>query len=155
MDRIEFIRDTSLGAADMRVRVVINGVGLEELARAVEKPFAERDGTPKIAGKYVGLRLTDLAPPSRLLFGDAAGDQFEYGSETQVLGCECGEPGCWPLVCRILVHEATVEWSGFRQPHRSGGKNSAAWSHAGLGPFRFDRRSYEKAVRDLVDWGSG
>ena len=155
MDRIEFIRDTTVGSADARVRILINGVGLEALARKVELPFAVRDGTPKLAGKYVGLRLTDLAPPSRILFGDAGGGPFSYGSETQVLGCDCEEPGCWPLVCRILARETTVEWSDFRQPHRSGGKSTAAWSHAGLGPFRFDRRLYEVAINDLADWGSG
>ncbi|VTR76625.1 hypothetical protein [Cellulomonas hominis] len=57
-----------------------------------------------------------------------------------LLGCDCGEVGCWPLEADVVLTDHQVTWSGFAQPHRP------AWSYAGVGPFVFDRRQYEDAV---------
>jgi hypothetical protein len=60
-----------------------------------------------------------------------------------VLGCECGEWGCWPLRVRIVVDGARVVWSEFEQPHRE------TRDYSGLGPFVFDASDYGKALRAL------
>jgi hypothetical protein len=66
------------------------------------------------------------------------------GPKTPVLGCECGEWGCWPLMARITVTDDVVIWDGFEQPHR------AARDYTGFGPFRFDRHQYDAALQDLT-----
>ena len=33
-----------------------------------------------------------------------------------LLGCDCGDLGCWPLAAQITVTDATVTWSEFQQP---------------------------------------
>ena len=35
-----------------------------------------------------------------------------------VLGCDCGEMGCWPLEAHVLLDEELVTWRGFTQPFR-------------------------------------
>ena len=92
------------GARDEH-RIEIDGIDLAELARAVERPFATAEGHPSIAGAYSGLDPADVLPPSRHFLGESQGI-YRYDRRTQVLGCECGEPGCWPLVCLLEVSDA-------------------------------------------------
>ncbi|MFD0740740.1 hypothetical protein ACFQ1L_01260 [Phytohabitans flavus] len=65
------------------------------------------------------------------------------GPKTPLLGCECGEWGCWPLTARIAVTERSVTWDAFEQPHRP------TRDYAGFGPFRFERRRYDAALEGL------
>ena len=97
-----------------------NGTDLVELVRAQESPFAEAEGSPSIAGAYSGLAPgPDTLPPSWHFLGEPSDRLYAYNGKVQVMGCECGEPGCWPLVCRISADAETVTWSDFEQPHRS------------------------------------
>src|SRR5687767_544224 len=77
-------------------------------SRAAEAPSAERDGQPQLAGAYAGL-WPELWADLPEQYGDG---------RAAVLGCECGEPGCWPLRARITVAEYTVTWDDFVQPYR-------------------------------------
>lgn len=65
------------------------------------------------------------------------------GPKTPVLGCECGEWGCWPLMSSITVTAELVTWDSFEQPHRK------TRDYAAFGPFRFDRRQYDDALQTL------
>jgi hypothetical protein len=121
----------------------VNGVSLIDLARAVERQFAAREGHPEIAGGYHGLPGSVALGPGSVLLGrlgtDSAALYLDEGQLT-VLCCECGEPGCWPLTTRLEVDADLVIWRDFEQPHR------AEWDLSTLGPFVFDRRQYEDAV---------
>ena len=66
-----------------------------------------------------------------------------------MLNCECGIPGCWPLLCRIEVRDDRVIWSDFEQPHRSAPKSRRVWSYEGFGPFVFEWAQYEAALEAL------
>jgi hypothetical protein len=91
------------------------------------------------AGGYAGLvpEHYDLGDLSLYLMGE----QVPWpGHEVALLGCECGEWGCWPLVAHVVAADGIVEWSGFRQPHRPG------WRYQGFGPFRFPEQRYRLAV---------
>lgn len=61
-------------------------------------------------------------------------------SRIQVLGCTCGDAGCWPLQTTIDILPTMVTWSDFTQPHRP------EWEYSTFGPFTFDRDAYETAV---------
>lgn len=65
------------------------------------------------------------------------------GPKTPVLGCECGEWGCWPLMARITVTADLVTWDSFEQPHRK------ARDYTAFGPFQFSRRQYDDALQTL------
>lgn len=68
----------------------------------------------------------------------------DRGREIFLLGCSCGELGCWPLDGRVDVRRDTVVWSAFRQPHRPDR------TYDGFGPFTFDRRQYEAAAANVA-----
>ncbi|MQY10055.1 hypothetical protein SRB5_01590 [Streptomyces sp. RB5] len=67
------------------------------------------------------------------------------GPKTPVLGCECGEVGCWPLMVDITVTPGHVTWHSFEQPYRR------ERDYSGFGPFRFERRQYDESVRVLAE----
>ncbi len=60
-----------------------------------------------------------------------------------LLGCSCGEWGCWPLLARILATEDSVTWTDFQQPHRK------ARNYSGLGPFSFELTQYKAELEAL------
>ncbi|MGW2303300.1 hypothetical protein [Streptomyces sp. NPDC001809] len=65
------------------------------------------------------------------------------GPKTPVLGCECGEWGCWPLMARITPTADFVTWDAFEQPHRR------TREYTTFGPFRFARQPYDDALYAL------
>ncbi|MEU8138297.1 hypothetical protein [Streptodolium elevatio] len=66
------------------------------------------------------------------------------GPGTPLLGCECGEWGCWPLMARITVTSDLVIWDSFKQPHRK------TRDYTTFGPFRFELRQYGAALDALI-----
>lgn len=130
-------RDADIGLA---ITPVVDGRPLTELVTDFE---VRRGYDP--AGGYDGLalqaqRLGDL---TRYYLGQDNG-QWPRPGTAWLLGCACGEPGCWPLSARIVVESATVAWTEFAQPHRG------EWDYTGFGPFVFEREQYERAVRLAV-----
>lgn len=61
-----------------------------------------------------------------------------------LLGCECGEWGCWPLTADVHATVDEVVWANFGQPHR------VDRDYSGFGPFRFGRADYEDALAELA-----
>jgi hypothetical protein len=131
---LELRLDTSDHAFGPEVRVLIDGRDLIELAREAEAASAEADDQPELAGGYRGLR-----PAWWRKLPEQDGD-----GRAVVLGCECGQPGCWPLRTRITIASDSVTWSDFQQPHRR------HWRHDALGPFIFSRDAYEAAVSAIA-----
>ena len=118
---------------------MINDVLLRDLAREVERPAALADGQPDLAGGYDGLYAgKKVRWPSRHFLGEPALSWFDDG-DTVLLGCDCGEWGCWPLTAAVEIVSGEVRWSGFRQGHRD-------WDLSALGPFEFKLAHYEDAL---------
>ena len=90
------------------------------------------------AGGYGGLvfEYFDFGPLS---------EYFDRNETISVLGCDCGEVGCWPLMCRIKADGDSITWHSFLQPHRSGR------DYSGFGPFSFDTPQYLSAVFSLQE----
>ena len=152
MNSIEFqiVHEERNNTAIAVVSPVIDGTELRLLVARVEEPFARAEGAPHIAGQYHGLWVRYLSPPSRHLFGEPSHPVYRCGEKTQLLECECGEPGCWRLLCRVTVTSNKVVWSDFEQPHRNGHGNHKAWEYIGFGPFEFERGAYDRAVAALA-----
>lgn len=138
MDSIEFrVTDQEYGTGRHRgVLPVIDGVSLVVLARRVEEPAADAEGHPDLAGSYAPLVSEGL--PREHFLGRPYLSWFDDG-DTVLLGCTCGDWGCWPLTAMVRVDARFVHWSHFRTGHRD-------WDLGDLGPFRFERRAYERAL---------
>jgi hypothetical protein len=114
----------------------IAGSRLIDLVREYERSMGYEP-----AGSYAGLIL------SFLNFGQL--DQHYEGRgfdapQAVVLGCGCGESGCWPLLVSVTTEPGYVTWSEFSQPHRPN------WDYAGMGTYRFERWQFDQAVQDLI-----
>ena len=110
----------------------VNGRPLADLAAEVERAYDW-----SLAGAYGGLPPYVVRSIHHYL-GRPRATWFEDG-DTVLLGCDCGEWGCWPLTAKVLVMHDTVRWSGFRTGHRD-------WDLGDLGPFEFARDDYERAL---------
>lgn len=76
----------------------------------------------------------------------AEGDAFVNDrGKVPLLGCECGEWGCWPLLAAVRRTDETITGEAFEQPHRPKRDYSA------FGPFVFDRSQYEAALAVLEE----
>jgi hypothetical protein len=145
VDTIRFEHGERADPADDLVNAVdifVNGRNFVDILREVELPFAARDRQPDLAGSYAGLPPEDIFLPSLRLLGEPTTYYDHDSSEGKfaVLGCECGDPGCWPLRVKIDLRDDAVIWDGFEQPHRS------AWRYDALRPFVFDRAQYISAL---------
>lgn len=120
---------------------IIDGQSLVDLVAAYE---AQHGFEP--AGGYAGII------PAHFNFGDltryyeAREDrQWPSPGHAWLLGCACGEVGCWPLTARIVVGADVVTWSDFSQEHRT------ERDYGGFGPFVFDRAQYATAVAGVAE----
>ncbi len=116
----------------------VDGIPLTELIDGFETDA----GMQPAGGAYGGLipQFFRFGPMKDHFLGRSTG---AAGPKTPLLGCACGEWGCWPLMARITVTADLVIWDSFEQPHRT------TRDYTGFGPFQFDRRRYDRALRDL------
>ena len=144
MDALDVRLEPGSCDATQTVRLFVNGRDLIELARDFEAPFAS-----ELAGAYGLLPAADVLPPARHFLGEP--DRMYAGGDhrTMLLGCDCGEPGCWPLEARIAVTADTITWLDFSQPLRP------EWSYRNFGPFVFDRGQYEGALARAAHHATG
>lgn len=145
MDYVRFRRRRLADFPTEVIDIVVNERELPELVGELERPFAEVEGSPSIAGSYIGLRPDQLDGSPGNHFLGSAHSHLSCGPEakTVLLGCECGEPGCWPLMARIDARPDAVIWADFEQPHRDD------WQYGGL-RLTFDRRQYEAALAEIT-----
>ena len=135
------------GGNVLAVMPYVEGASLAALVEAYERAKGYHP-----AGGYGGLITAYFKrrPPVEYFTGKS---ESEYGRGIiYLLGCTCGEVGCWPLIASVSQKDDTIRWDGFAQPHRRGRDYSE------FGPFTFSRAQYENAVQDLLsrlDFGAG
>jgi hypothetical protein len=136
-NRITFVPRRVRRSRWYELQVLIDGVDLCDLVRL----------DASTASGYAGLHFSfsDLPGLSRHLLGEP--DPYLcYVGKAQVLGCECGEPACQPLVCCLQIDASTVQWSDFVYPIFGSGGRRGIRRYGGLGPFTFQRSQYEEAL---------
>lgn len=125
----------------LSVTPVLNGVPLTELVSRFE---GEQRFQP--AGGYGGLipEFFNYGSLSSYFLADFGKDSY-FGRlrGIYVLGCQCGEVGCWPLISRVIQDKKSVIWDFFRQGHRP------ERDYSNFGPFIFAENQYRQAVNDL------
>jgi hypothetical protein len=130
------------------VDISVNGEDLAAVIGRIERPFADAEGNPSLAGQYLGLELgADLrSTRSRhFLGGEGSNLLCEPTTHTTLMRCaECGDLWDWPLMARVALFERFVIWSDFVQPHRAG-----KWRYDVK--FTFEREQYEDALHHLDD----
>jgi len=99
---------------------------------------------PAIAGSYSGYATTQLTGSISSHFLGSDDSHLDCGPvhKTALLDCECGCPGCWTLMARVVTTPETVTWTEFEQVHRD-------WDYGGL-VLTFDRRQYERALAAIA-----
>src|SRR5207249_2700992 len=130
------------------VNILINGKDLIEMVKAVELPFALKEGHPNIAGQYMGLSPEYVFLPSRHLLDKPISTFVSHKGKVDLFVCAgCDEPGCWPLAVTIQLADDRVTWRDFEQPHRTDSSRVLRWKYDQLGPFVFDRSQYEAELK--------
>lgn len=139
VDVVEFhMRSAELGVGEViTVTPFVNDVSLVELARVVELSPATERGEPDLAGAYAGL-VVDEQQWRGWYLNDEPQSWFDDG-DSCLLGCTCGDTGCWPLTAKVTMTAGQVTWAEFRTGHRP-------WDLHRLGPFRFSRAQYDAAL---------
>jgi hypothetical protein len=120
----------------------IDGVLLTVLVEQFERSHGLTDP----AGGYGGLipELFRYGPLDRYFLGKSQTPYFAAAlGRIFVLGCECGEVGCWPLTCLVGTSDSEIIWHDFEQPHRP------VRDYSLFGPFVFKFGQYEEALRKL------
>lgn len=134
---------SEINGGALSVTPCIDGIPLTTLVAE----FEDASGYTDPAGGYGGLipSYFNFGPLVRYFCGPEDNqDESDNNKQIYVLGCECGELGCWPLMASVTPVEAGYRWAGFNQPFRPQRDYDA------FGPFVFERGQYEAAVRDAA-----
>lgn len=130
---------------DGKLTVSIDGKSLIELLAEFESPMATHEGSPSIAGQYVWLPADEETQQAYL------GDDNTRDDEKEIfLICDCGVPGCWPMLVRVSVDSEKIVWSDFEQPHRSE-DSVKSWGYSEFGPFEFEIEKYTASLRAAME----
>lgn len=125
----------------LSVTPAVNGSLLSDLVLGFEQ---EHYFEP--AGGYGGLVPTwfDYGPLHSYFFGDfAPGSYFAEQGSIYLLGCQCGEVGCWPLCGNVHRKNSQIVWTHFQQPHRP------ERDYSQFGPYVFAESQYLDALATL------
>jgi hypothetical protein len=140
LDTISFRIENNPSFDAIEVRPIINGVELIELVLGYE---SAQKFSP--AGGYGGIvpDFFSYGPLATYYRGENDIEFWKDMGGIYVLGCDCGEAGCWPLACSSRANNGTITWSQFSQPHRP------EWDYSGFGPFVFDEFAFEESTQAL------
>lgn len=127
--------------ADRRIHAVVPAIDGQPLLEVIDR-FEFAAGMQPAGGAYGGLipEYYRYGPLDEHFLGK---ENPGLGPKTAVLGCKCGEVGCWPLMARITPTGNLVVWDAFEQPHRR------SRDYSELGPFLFDRDQCDVALKAL------
>ncbi|MCW2398330.1 hypothetical protein [Sphingobium sp. B2D3C] len=123
----------------------IDGIRLADLVAEFERANDFNDP----AGGYGGIvpAYFDLGPLPDYFYGWRETFEGDQPGEIYALFCDCGEPGCWPLMAHVRIEGERVLWDCFRQPHRPNR------DYSGFGPFTFDQTEYLLAIEKIAPFG--
>lgn len=124
----------------------IDGVSLVDLVTAFE--VTRGYDRSELYGGMELFQSADSDVALQFLHIEPASGNPDRG-ERWLLGCMCGEPGCWPLYAKVSVEADLVVWKDFRHGMRR------SRDYSGFGPFRFDRLQYNQAIEAVWPWHEG
>ena len=131
ISRLSFAAEPHVVAGSRWLTPVVDGRRLTDLVA----DFETAQGFGDLAGTYAGIVVGADGQP--------LADKLLTDGRRSLLGCGCGDTGCWPLEADIRFDDWSVTWDGFAQPHEP------QWSYDGFGPFVFMIEDYRAAVERL------
>jgi hypothetical protein len=129
---------------ELSLTPVVSGIPLTQLVTDFER---ERNFDP--VGGYGGLVPNWLSYGSLERYFEGQSDDELFADGFYLVGCECGDVGCWPLLARIERRGAHIVWDSFAQPHRP------MRDYSQFGPFVFEATRYRATVREAAARFSG
>ncbi len=120
----------------------VDGTSLAALVEIYERSKGYLDP----AGGYGGLvpAYFNYGPLDQYFARRSNADYWASLNGIYILGCACGEVGCWPLIASVSEQDDKIIWDGFVQPFRR------SRDYSEFGPFLFSRAQYEDALNNLV-----
>ena len=128
-----------------RVKLVVNGIDFLDTASAFELQHKRAEGWPNPEKEP---RTWPLANKNTVRSLRGFSDYPD--GKSALAGCHCGNFDCWPLVAKIVRTSTTVTWKRLENYHRSGCNKFQPWPYERLGPFVFDRRSYDRVIAGIA-----
>lgn len=121
------------------VEIYINNRELVDILREIEKPFAEEEGHPNLAGGY-GHNIPQILYKD---FTEALiPETYSQLYGVELLCCkDCGVPGCWSPKAKIRQDEEFVYWEDFCQNHRKNWVYNLS--------YKFAKAEYEAEMEKL------
>ena len=119
--------------------MTIDGIDIVSMLRKFERPFAEAEGHPNLAGSYAVYCIDDQE--AALLIHEEG-----QSANADLLECDCASPGCWPSQVTVERNNGTVRWNRFEQAHRIG-----KWNYDGFGLSSLMRRHMQMKSRNSYD----
>jgi hypothetical protein len=98
----------------LAVTPYVDGTSLAALVEAYERA---KEYDPAGYGGLITAYF-DYGRPDEYFTGENKSDYWMSLKGIYLLGCACGEVGCWPLIASVYRKDDTIRWDGFVQPHR-------------------------------------
>ncbi len=95
----------------LSITPVVDGTPLPEIVAAFERDehFEPSGGYGGLIPEWFGYGALD-----KYFLGDFEKDSyFARMNRVYLLGCQCGEVGCWPLLAHIRAEAESVVWDSF------------------------------------------
>jgi hypothetical protein len=150
MDIIEFKIENAKKQEYHVLNIYINDENLIDILKDYEKQFGEKN-----YGKYDGICIhyfDDIDIIKHFVGETDKKNILNYRGKTQILGCTCREPGCWPFLIKIGINNDIINWNEYEQPFRSKKRcGEKYWNYSNLKVFEFNRSEYEKKLKNISD----
>lgn len=147
MDTINFKVEHSDEHNIQILNIFVNNENLVDLIKEFEMQH-----DPSIAGRYEGLSIYSIYNLKEHFTGRLnENDVFNYQGKTQIIGCNCGEPGCWPLLVKIIEEDEKIIWSEFEQPYRAKESAGGYWNYSNFKSFEFIKNQYEEQLQIVCE----
>lgn len=126
------------------VDLYINGVNLIDTLTVFETKMVEQTNDSAMPGHYMGL------DPQELYQNLMNPEKYSWDDKHRslVLGCVCGDEGCWPMHVDVRKKRDHIIWTDFENRFRNG-EFDIVWDYSEIGPFVFDRKAYEEQLEWL------
>ena len=160
MDEIKFLlgeyRDKEFGYSFQIIEIFINDRNLLDVVTEVERKNAQHIGLD-FGGNYTGLQATPYVVEGDHFLGTSFPSWPKH--HDWVLGCTCGNPGCWDILAFIEADDKIVRWSKIVNPwlahglptvwHTEPPEDFVAFDYSSIGSYAFDRGQYDYALNNL------
>ena len=120
------------------VSIFVNGTDLIDTIRDIELPYQTAAGYPENAGDYGHNTVEHMEWQFREALQPGT---YSYDSGIELFCCpDCGEGGCWSVMCRFRKENGVISMTDFHHNHRS-------WEYDIC--YRFSEENYYTEIKKI------